>query len=204
MKSPRPVIGGGLSRIMVGHIDRRFLGHQREHILDYLYRGVPASNQSKRAAGEYKGKEAMGRRPPHILLADSHPSCCSALKRHLEDVGYPVRCSTSGQDVILQCDIAPPDILIMDVHLPDMDGFEVCEYIRHETRDAELTTIIVTDVDDEMTRTYLGQMADYVGADYFLAKPCDGHLLVTLVDTLARQHGVPGQRRPQQATVGSV
>ena len=99
------------------------------------------------------------------------------------------------------CDMAPPDILIMDVHLPDMDGFDVCEYVRHETRDCELTTIIVTDVDDEMTRTYLGQMAEYVGADYFLAKPCDGKLLVKLVDSLAREHRVPAARRPR-ATSG--
>ena len=146
----------------------------------------------------------MGRRPPHILLADSHPSCCSTLKQHLEDAGYSVRTSTSGQDVILLCDIAPPDILIMDVHLPDMDGFEVCEYVRHATRDSELTTIIVTDADDEMTRTYLGQMADYVGADYFMAKPCDGNLLVKLVDTLAREHGVPPNRGPRAAAAGSV
>ena len=130
----------------------------------------------------------MCRRPPRILLADSHPS---TLQQLLEDAGYRVHRSTSGQEVILLCDLAPPDILIMDVHLPDIDGFDVCEYVRHETRDCEPTTIIVTDVDDEMTKTYLGQMAEYVGADYFLAKPCDGKLLVRLVDSLAREYRAP-------------
>ena len=144
----------------------------------------------------------MCRRPPHILLADSHPSSCNVLKQRLESAGYPVSTSSSGQEVVLLCGIAPPDILIMDVRLPDMDGFEVCEYVRYETRDYETTTIIMMDVDDEMTRTYLGQMAEYVGADYFVAKPCDDKLLVKLVDSLVSEKRAPAKRRRKASSIG--
>jgi DNA-binding response OmpR family regulator len=107
-----------------------------------------------------------------------------ALQAHLEEAGYGVQTAGNGEDIIVLCDIDPPDVLIMDVHLPDMDGFEVCEYVRHETRDSDLTVILLSEPTDDMTRAYLGQMVDYARGDYFFAKPCDGKLLVQLLDSL--------------------
>jgi len=127
----------------------------------------------------------MKRRPPRVLLADDDIAARLGLRRQLEDAGYPVSAVSSGRDAILLCDIDPPDVLIMDVRLPDLDGFEVCERIRHDTRGADLTVILVTEPADDMTRSYLGQMVEYAGADYFLVKPCDGHLLVQLVGDVA-------------------
>ena len=84
----------------------------------------------------------------------------------------------------------------MDVQLPDMDGFEVCECVRRETRGSDLTVIITTEAIDQMTRAYLGQMVDYVDGDYFFAKPCDGKLLVQLLDDLAEKaHDMSEDRR---------
>jgi len=89
--------------------------------------------------------------------------------------------------VLLLCDLHPPDVLIMDVRLPDMDGFELCERVRRETRDLDLTIILTTEASDDMTRAYFGQMVDYAGGDYFVAKPCDRKLLLKLLDDLAAE-----------------
>lgn len=124
------------------------------------------------------------RKSPCILLADAQRASRRALQVHLEEAGYLVQTTGTGEDVILLFDVDPPDALVMDVHLPDMDGFDVCEYVRHETRDSDLTVIILSETTDEMTRAYLGQMVDYARGDYFFAKPCDGTLLVQLLDSL--------------------
>lgn len=123
----------------------------------------------------------MKQHPPRVLVADSDITARAALRKQLEGAGYPVCTVSSGEDAILMCDIDPPEVLILDVNLPDMDGFEVCERIRHDTHDSNLTVIIISEPSDEMTRSYLGQMVEYAGGDFFLAKPCDGHLLVQLV-----------------------
>ncbi|MGB2984791.1 MAG: response regulator [Phycisphaerae bacterium] len=129
----------------------------------------------------------MSRTSPRIVLADPQRSSQRLLRRQLEDAGFHVEIAANGSEVILLCEIDPPDILILDVDLPDMDGFEVCAYVRHETHDSDITVIIMTETTDEMTRTYLGQMVDYAGGDYFFARPFDGRLLVHLLDGLSNQ-----------------
>ena len=128
----------------------------------------------------------MKRKTARILVADDEQDARRTLRQQLEDAGYAVCTVSSGGDAVLMCDLDPPDVLIMDVHLPDMDGFEVCERIRRGARGSDLTVIIITDPVDDMTKSYLGQMVEYVGGDYFIAKPCDSHLIVQLVDDVAR------------------
>lgn len=141
----------------------------------------------------------MSRKPHRILVADQEDLSRNALRHQLADAGYQVCTTTSGQDVVLLCDIDPPDVLIVDVHLPDMDGFEVCERVRHETGDMAMTVIFMTDASDDMTHSYLAQMVEYAGGDYFFAKPCDHNLLLTLLNDLA----VEDQRVPELSASAS-
>ncbi len=127
----------------------------------------------------------MASKAPRILVADNDSATRHDWQQHFEDAGYPVCTVSNADDALLLCEIDPPDLVVMDVHLPDLDGFEACERIRHETRGRDMTIIIVTEVSDDMTRSYLGQMVEYAGGDYFIAKPCDGHVLVQLVDNVA-------------------
>ena len=60
--------------------------------------------------------------------------------------------------------------------------------------DADLTVIITTDASDEMTHSYLGQMVEYSGGDYFFAKPCDLNLILTLLNDLAVEGGPVKER----------
>ena len=138
----------------------------------------------------------MDRRALRTLLADHDASSRTSLCRELERAGHTVQIAEDGEDVLLLCGLDPPDVLIMDAHLPGMDGFEVCECVRRETRGSDLTVIITTEAMDQMTRAYLGQMVDYVDGDYFFTKPCDGKLLVQLLDDLAEEaHDIGEDRR---------
>lgn len=124
----------------------------------------------------------MSRHHDRVLLADPQRATRDSIRRALEIAGYDVETASSGAEIILQCQIDPPDILIMELQLPDMDGFEVCGYVRRETHDTDLTVILMTGVDDEMTRTYLGPMVEFAGGDYFFAKPCDKNAVVMLLE----------------------
>lgn len=126
----------------------------------------------------------MKRELPCILLADPQDASRDALSQQLEDAGFEVQTATSGIDVILLCEADPPDVLIIDVDLPDMDGFEVCEYVRRETRGSDMTIIIITEAADELTRTSIRHMVDFARGDFFFVKPFDGKLLVRLLDDL--------------------
>jgi CheY-like chemotaxis protein len=120
----------------------------------------------------------------HILLADPVPESRRALSRLLQGAGFTVQTVATGADAIIECEIRPPDILIMDVDLPDMDGFEACHHARCETRDHDVTIILMTDANNEMMRNSLGQMVDFAGGDFFFARPFDGRLLVHLLEDL--------------------
>ncbi len=121
---------------------------------------------------------------PRVLLVDADDAARHALETHFADANYDVQTASSGRAAISFCELQPPDIVIMDVHLPDMDGFEVCGHVRHETRDQDVSIIIMTEPSDKLTRSYLGSMVEFAGGDYYFSKPCDGKLLVQLLDDL--------------------
>ncbi len=120
--------------------------------------------------------------PPRILVADNDPAGRANLRRQLQYAGYEVSFAECGSDVIWDCYDSPPDVLILDVDLPDMDGFEVCEYLRHTTGGSETTVIFLSAANDEMTRTYLGRMVEYADGDFFFAKPYDARLVARVVE----------------------
>ena len=128
----------------------------------------------------------MRRKAVSVVIADSHTESRNLLLRHLEDAGFPVRSATNAEDVFVLCDIERPDVFIIDAQLHGMDGYEVCERVRHEAKDDDITIIIMSDIVDEMTKVYLGQMVDFAGGDFYVAKPCDVHWLVRVLHTLPK------------------
>lgn len=131
------------------------------------------------------------RRAAQVLLADHDGRSRWAIQRELQQAGFEVHLADTGAEAILYCEIDPPDILVVELNLPDIDGFEVCEHARREARDRDLTIIVTAGAVDTMKRSYLGQMAEYVGADYFLAKPCDARLILRVLENFALARETP-------------
>jgi CheY-like chemotaxis protein len=132
-----------------------------------------------------------------VLIADPERISCQAVARTLRQVGAEVRTVASGTDALLFCEGNLPDVLITEVHLPDFDGFELCERIRRLLRDPSPTIVVTTRPDDEMTQTYLGPMVRFVGGDYFIAKPADPMLVVCLLsDLFNSENQVEASNRP--------
>jgi len=164
----------------------------------------PAAVPHKTSCTEGNG---MSRRRKHVLLADGDAKSRETLRAHLANAGYRVAAASSGSEIILQCEIDPPDVLILAVRLPDTDGYEVCARLRQDALGADITVIMLTEPEDEMARAYAGQMVQFAGGDFFLAKPYDATLVVKVVDELTRQvrwessrSGPPPRRRDRSKT----
>jgi len=119
-----------------------------------------------------------------VLVVDDEPQIRSLLRAYLEQSGYAVVEAGTGADALNAVGSATPDLVLLDVGLPDLDGFEVLRTIR---RDSELPTILVTARADEVdTLVGLG-----LGADDYVTKPFSPREVVARVGTVLRRVGRP-------------
>ena len=117
-----------------------------------------------------------------VLVVDDEEPTRQFLTRVLEREGYVVHHATNGRAALQAIDSTEPDVVVLDVVLPEIDGFEVCRRVRSEPR-SRLTPIIMVTGFDAQTERVHGLSA---GADDFLAKPFDIYELVARVRSLAR------------------
>ena len=133
----------------------------------------------------------MQRKTIRILLLEPHAATRHTMHRALDAAGFQVSTATTGAETLLACGIDTPEIFVLELHVPDMDGFELIGRVRHEMRETDPVIIVTAEPDDDMTRAYLVPMVDFVGGDYFFAKPCDGKLLVGLLEGLSNDRCSP-------------
>lgn len=102
-----------------------------------------------------------------ILVVEDETDLQEILKHLLEDSGYSVRCAGNGKDGLLSYDEFSPDLVLLDVHLPDMNGFEICREIRSRRRNPG-TPVILCTVRSEVSPVAEGLNS---GADDYILKP---------------------------------
>lgn len=138
-------------------------------------------------------------RARRVLLADHQQTSRIALRRLLESAGHEVHSAATAAEVLCSCEAATPDVIILDLNLPDADGYELCTRVRREVGDADVTIILATSRHDDLTRHYLHHLGPFAGGDYYFTKPCDGKLILSLLDQIAERDGegaAPGKPRP--------
>ena len=119
---------------------------------------------------------------PIILIVDDEPLGLATFESHLDGEGYRIETAQNGKEALTKADALTPDLILLDVMMPGMDGFEVCRRLRSDPRLAEVPIIILTALDD---RASLLRGLES-GADDFLTKPVDGQELRTRVRTIVR------------------
>jgi DNA-binding response OmpR family regulator len=112
-----------------------------------------------------------------ILIVDDDPTTCTLTTTVLEREGYRTRFCTSGKDAIELVASTPISLVLLDVVMPGMDGFEVCARLRAMEAGKKLPIILLTGRDDVDTRIEGIQS----GVSEFLAKPVSRHELVARV-----------------------
>jgi putative two-component system response regulator len=143
----------------------------------------PAAWLGADAAGEKNQdsfEEARPSRPrpmPVVLVVDDAPANRELLKACLGDIDCDVRTAEDGETAIHMVREAAPDLVLLDVQMPGMNGYEVCERIRELDRGRLIPVVMVTALDRSADRV----RALASGADDFLTKPVDRIELVARV-----------------------
>lgn len=117
-----------------------------------------------------------------ILIVDDDQNSRLILKALLKPQGYHLHFATSGIEALEQASEHSPDLILLDVMMPGLDGFMVCQLLRSNPETAEVPIIMVTALEDRDSR-FKGIEA---GADDFLTKPIDRLELGARVRTITR------------------
>jgi len=117
-----------------------------------------------------------------ILVVDDTPDNVFLLQTLLEAEGYGVETAYDGSAALAKIKASPPDLLLLDVMMPDMNGFEVAERIRQDAKLPHIPIVLIT-AHDEVA---VGRGRD-VGANDFIRKPIEFDELLTRVKTFCRQ-----------------
>jgi DNA-binding response OmpR family regulator len=118
--------------------------------------------------------------PEKILVVEDEPALQETLAYNLAKQGYEVEAVGNGQLAVETARKSPPDLVLLDIMLPGMDGFEVCKLLR---RDMNIPIIMLTARDDEIDRV----VGLEVGADDYLSKPFSMRELVARVKAQLRR-----------------
>ena len=108
-----------------------------------------------------------------ILIVDDEPAGRETLESILEPEGYYLVLAENGYQAIEQAKAIQPDVILLDVMMPGMNGFEVCRRIRSEKQLAEVPILFLTALDDR--QSLLNGLE--AGADDFISKPFDRYEL---------------------------
>jgi signal transduction histidine kinase/CheY-like chemotaxis protein len=121
-----------------------------------------------------KGRKAT------ILVVDDDDSIRSLLQQELSDAGYIIEEATNGKEAVAKVRAQKPDLVILDVMMPEMNGFDVAAVLKNDPQTMDVPIIVLSIVQDK-TRGYR------IGVDRYLTKPIDTNLLFTEIGDLLEQ-----------------
>ncbi len=106
-------------------------------------------------------------RPPQIMVVDDDPDTVSILSRHLQREGFVPLEASSGAECLKLVQENEVDVILLDLMMPGMDGFQVCKALKNNPETAEIPVIMITARDDLDARAEGMRL----GVSDFLAKP---------------------------------
>ena len=117
---------------------------------------------------------------PKILIADDNQQNAELLEAHLDGTGYDTRIAVNGEDTLKAAREWSPDVVLLDVMMPKLSGFEVCKRLRADPATTAAGVLMVTALDQP---TDVERAVD-AGTDDFLSKPINKTELLLRVKAL--------------------
>jgi phosphate regulon transcriptional regulator PhoB len=136
--------------------------------------------------------------PPDVLVVEDEPDIRNLVVHHLTRDGFRCRIASSGREALAAVRTGAPDLLILDLMLPEVSGLEVCRRLRADPATAAIPIIILTAKADEVDRVVGLEM----GADDYVVKPFSPKELVARVRAVLRR--ARGAEPGRALAVGSV
>lgn len=133
-----------------------------------------------------------------VVIVDDEPDIVELVTLHLRKSGYRVKPFIDGEGLFKYLKISTPDLIILDLMLPDADGFEICRYLKNEDEYSDIPVIMLTARSHE-TDKILGLE---LGADDYVTKPFSPRELVARSKAVLRRD--EKANRTQKITIAGV
>src|SRR5581483_1151338 len=143
---------------------------------------------------------AMSQRPDRVLVVDDTPENILLIRAQLERAGYAVQTAASGQAALDAVASDPPDLVLLDLMMPGIDGYEVCRRLKADdvTRTIPLVVLTALQAREDKLRAFAE------GADDFLTKPVDRAELLARVRSHLRLKSLYDMLAHERATLSAV
>jgi two-component system alkaline phosphatase synthesis response regulator PhoP len=122
-----------------------------------------------------------------ILVVEDQPDLLELLREHFKIEGFAIATATNGVDAVRKARSLNPDLVLLDVVLPELDGFAVCEVLRKDPATAKLPILMITGLPGQLTRC-AGMES---GATDFVTKPVTPSELLARVKDMLHQQRAP-------------
>jgi DNA-binding response OmpR family regulator len=124
---------------------------------------------------------------PRILIADDNPANADLLEAHLDGTGYETKVAANGEDTLAAARDWSPDLILLDVMMPRLSGFEVCRRLRADPATRDVAVLMVTAL-DQATDV---ETAVEAGTDDFMTKPINKTELLLRVRAMLESRAKP-------------
>ena len=118
-----------------------------------------------------------------VLIVEDEPDIRELVVHHLKREGYQVSVAASGEEALRQVQASPPDLVLLDLMMPAMNGLEVCRRLRQDPVTASLPIVMLTAKGDEIDRV----LGLEIGADDYVVKPFSPKELLARVRAVLRR-----------------
>jgi len=117
-----------------------------------------------------------------ILIADDNPANCELLQAYLADVDCEIELAVDGQETLDKVASCRPDLILLDVMMPRLNGFEVCKQLKEDPENSRIMILMVTALNE------IGDIERAVaaGTDDFLSKPVNQVELIKRVENMLK------------------
>jgi DNA-binding response OmpR family regulator len=137
---------------------------------------------------------------PCILIADDNAPNADLLEAHLDGTGYETKIVSNGEDTLSTARAWKPDLILLDVMMPRLSGFEVCRRLRADPATRDIAVLMVTALDQANDI----EMAVESGTDDFITKPINKTELVLRVRAMLESREKPNDLERALAYIGRV
>ncbi|MEE8124969.1 MAG: response regulator, partial [Nitrospirales bacterium] len=114
-----------------------------------------------------------------ILVVDDNPDILSLTRALLSEKGFKVRVANTGQGAVASCRLSPPDMVLLDLSLPDLSGYEVCSLLKEQVVTREIPVVFVSTSHGTIDKV----KAFSLGAVDFITKPFHEPELLARINT---------------------
>lgn len=126
---------------------------------------------------------------PKILLVDDEPSIVKMVGKRLEVEGFDVVVAMDGQDGLKKAQTENPELIVLDIMLPKLNGYEVCTMLKQDTRYQKIPILMFTAKAQEKDE----KLGLECGANAYMRKPFKAPELIEKIRTLLKQPVAPAQ-----------